>query len=49
MSYERQFRGKRLDNGEWIYGALVKEFGGWSIADWGNRHDNAKMLKEIES
>lgn len=31
---EIKFRGKRLDTGEWIYGALVKEYDGWSICDW---------------
>lgn len=31
---EYKFRGKRLDNVEWVYGSSVKEYDGWSICDW---------------
>nr|DAH15492.1 MAG TPA: YopX protein [Caudoviricetes sp.] len=29
-----KFRGKRLDNGEWVIGLLVKMWGEWHILDW---------------
>ena len=31
---EIKFRGKRLDNGEWVIGLLVKMWGEWHILDW---------------
>ncbi|WP_418665468.1 YopX family protein [Alistipes finegoldii] len=31
---EIKFRGKRLDNGEWAIGLLVKMWGAWHILDW---------------
>ena len=31
---EIKFRGKRLDNGEWVIGLLVKMCGEWHILDW---------------
>lgn len=31
---EIKFRGKRLDNGEWVIGFLVKMWGEWHIIDW---------------
>lgn len=34
MKREIKFRGKRLDNGEWVIGLLVKMWGGWHIIDW---------------
>lgn len=34
MQREIKFRGKRLDNGEWVIGLLVKMWGGWHIIDW---------------
>lgn len=29
-----KFRGKRLDNGEWAIGLLIKMWGAWHILDW---------------
>lgn len=29
-----KFRGKRLDNGEWAIGLLIKMRGAWHILDW---------------
>lgn len=34
MNRQIIFRGKRLDNGEWVYGLLVKMWGEWHIIDW---------------
>lgn len=34
MKREIKFRGKRLDNGEWVIGLLVKMWGEWHIIDW---------------
>lgn len=31
---EIKFRGKRLDNGEWVIGLLVKMWGEYHILDW---------------
>lgn len=31
---DSKFRGKRLDNGEWVIGLLVKMWGEWHILDW---------------
>ena len=33
-----KFRGKRLDNGEWVIGLLVKMWGEWHIIDWNDEN-----------
>jgi uncharacterized phage protein (TIGR01671 family) len=32
MNREIKFRGKKIDNGEWVYGYAVEGFGEWHIA-----------------
>lgn len=43
MNRQILFRGKRLDNGEWVYGYLVKMFGVLNIID----KDNENIAYEI--
>lgn len=38
------FRGKRVDNGEWVYGFLIKMWGQYHIIDQ-NDEDSAYMIK----
>ena len=35
---EIKFRGKRIDNGEWVIGLLVKMWGEWHIIDWNDEN-----------
>ncbi len=35
---EVKFRGKRIDNGEWVIGLLVKMWGEWHIIDWNDEN-----------
>lgn len=34
MQIEIEFRGKRLDNGEWVYGFLIQYLNGWFICNF---------------
>ena len=43
MNREILFRGKRVDNDEWVYGFLVKMFGVLNIAD----KDNENIIYEV--
>ena len=38
MKREIKFRGKRIDNGEWVIGLLVKMWGEWHIIDWNDEN-----------
>ena len=38
MNREIKFRGKRIDNGEWVIGLLVKMWGEWHIIDWNDEN-----------
>ena len=44
MNREILFRGKRVDNGEWVYGFLVKMWGQYHIIDQ-NDENSAYMIK----
>ena len=50
MSREIKFRGKRVDNGEWVYDYYVKELCGtvYILADEGDQWDSRAMLTLVE-
>jgi hypothetical protein len=41
-----KFRGKRIDNGEWVYGYLVKQFGVFKIYD-DSKEDFGDWIHEV--
>lgn len=44
--HEILFRGKRLDNGEWAYGFLVKMFGAYHIIDKDDENTAYEVIQE---
>ncbi|EPR12378.1 YopX family protein [Ruminiclostridium papyrosolvens] len=44
---EIKFRGKRIDNGEWVYGYLVKQFGVFKIYD-DSSEDFGNWIHEVD-
>lgn len=45
MNREILFRGKRIENGEWVYGSLVLWYDGSISIETGNIHDNYEFLE----
>jgi uncharacterized phage protein (TIGR01671 family) len=45
---EIKFRGKRVDNGEWVYGWLKQEYNEWYISDFYVNNVNETMLTDYE-
>lgn len=39
------FRGKRLDNGEWVYGDLIGDVDGNPFSKWIRRENSAEMIR----
>ncbi len=47
MKIKTEFRGKRVDTGEWVYGSLVNVDNECSIIDWANKTTEAYSWHDV--